>query len=140
MVTTKDRIIELRQQDPLIQAVRMSELLGISREAIRLSLVKLDMPTNFWKLPTHCLDCGKLLPHNNHSVKRCRSCWSKAHRTSLACDECGVSYDLTLSVAKIRLKSNRHHYCGNRCLGKWLGRTYGFKTKEEAAMKTGGRK
>ena len=130
MVTTKDKILELRQQDPEIKAVRMAEQLNITREAVRQTLVKLDMPTNFWKPYARCLDCGELLSHNNHLAKRCRSCWSKSHHTTLTCEICGKTHEIKLCEAKLRLKRYKHHFCGRRCRGKWLGVNYGFKRKE----------
>jgi len=128
MATTRERIIELRMQDPDMKAVRMAELLGISREAVRQILVKLKIPTNFWRPPALCIDCGKLLGYN-HSHKRCFPCYSKFHHTTLICDGCGVSYELRLSEAKTTLKRNKHHFHNYSCRSKWLGRTYGFKKK-----------
>lgn len=132
MVTTKERILELRQQDPEIKAVRISEQLSISKEAVRQQLVKLDIPTNFWLPTQYCIDCGIPLGyHSYYSPKnhRCRACWNKSHHTTLTCEGCGVTYSLILSQAQTRLRRNKHHFCSRRCLGKWLGTNYGFKRK-----------
>ncbi len=132
MVTTKDRILELRQQDPEIKAVRIAEQLGITREAIRQQLIELGLPTNFWKSPSICIDCGK--PKSSHLAKRCRSCQSKAHHITLACEICQMPYELKLCVFKVRLKRNKHHFCSHRCNGKWLGLKYGFKGRNNARI------
>lgn len=125
MITTKDRILELRQQDPELKAVKMSEQLGITKEAIRQNLVKLGQPTNFWKPPPTCVDCGK--PNSSHLAKRCRSCFSKAHYIAFTCNECGKVQEFTLSRVRTLKKRNKHHFCSHHCCGKWLARNHSFK-------------
>ncbi len=125
MITTKDRILKLRQQDPEIKAVRISEQLGITKEAVRQNLMSLELPTNFWLPTPTCIDCGK--PKSSHMAKHCRSCHRKAYHTTLTCNECGKVQEFTISRARTLKRRNKHHYCSHRCASKWFARNYGFK-------------
>lgn len=129
MVTTKECIVKLRQENPNIKAVRISEQLDISRENVRQHLGRLNQPTNFWRPQPVCIDCGK--PISSHITKRCYPCYIKSRHTTLTCDECGKIQEFTLGAARLLKKRYKRHFCSYICKGKWLGRNYGNNRKRK---------
>ena len=108
MATTRERIVTLRSNHPSLPAVRIAELLSVSRERVR---------------PDYgdCTVCGKSL-ESGRKAYCSTACRSKDCRVSFRCDYCGESKEILQSVYNAQKKRGyRFMYCSIQCrnFGKW---------------------
>lgn len=131
MGETKNKVSELRQENPEMKAIDIAKRVGVSRERVRQILIDLGLPTNFNK-PVFCKSCGVRIDSRG-STGFCQKCYLEAlhetHWATLICDGCGKEYELRLSVIS-RRQHNKHHSCSNKCKGSWFGKKYGFGRKK----------
>ncbi len=80
-----------------------------------------------------CLQCGKQLPYQ-HKYFCTRKCWHDYTNITVECFECGELFkrsqsDIThqLNTPQGNGKAVQHLFCSRTCLGKFVGRNYGFK-------------
>jgi len=119
--TSRERILELRKENPELPSIRMAEMLSISRERVRQILEKEGLPTAFYKDYGSCTVCGKDKPGRQQFCSK--ACSYEAHRVRFNCALCGQSKQLLRSQynAQVRRGYDRM-YCSRLCRnrGKWV--------------------
>ena len=126
-MTIRTAVEELRRTDPQVKAAVMARELGKTREAVRLALIGLGLPTSFSK-KWYCEGCGKRL---DKGQVLCRKCWSATFYTTYPCEVCGKEKKIRISQLK-RLSKHGHppRFCSNKCQGVWLGSHFGFNRRK----------
>lgn len=116
---------QLRAKDPGARAADMGRELHKTREAIRLALVMLELPTNFrppeWGRRHYCKSCGA--PISRECITGyCRRCYIDSKRVELICDcGCGRTFRRRrVDVHQAKTKRYGHKFYSRRCLGRWL--------------------
>lgn len=137
MVTVKDRLAEILEEEPYIHLqIELAEQLGISREYVRQLVGELHLRhllgVRIRKQLAVCSECGKTLDRHT-PIKEgqvCRKCYYKRleeRKRTLICDWCGKDFKRGLSEVNASIKNKyKRSFCSQRCLGKWVGITYGF--------------
>ena len=121
MATTRERIVTLRSNHPSLPAVRIAELLSVSRERVRQILKTEGLPTRVRPDYGDCTVCGKSLESGRKAYSS-TACRSKDCRVSFRCDYCGESKEILQSVYNAQKKRGyRFMYCSIQCrnFGKW---------------------
>lgn len=128
--TNMQRVALIRKNYPDTKAIRISEELGISRERVRQLLVELDLPTSFEIEPMpNCKHCGVQLLYRlkEQSTGLCKDCFMASKRIVVVCFQCRQSFILRKTDYDMRKRRGyQHTFCGQRCKGAYLGKTYGF--------------
>ena len=65
-----------------------------------------------------CLECGKEFTSENKKQKFCsKECYDKnqCNKKEVLCDYCGKP----IKLPECRIKKSDHHFCSNKCQGKW---------------------
>ena len=121
MATTRERIVTLRSNHPSLPAVRIAELLSVSRERVRQILKTEGLPTRVRPDYGNCTVCGNSL-ESGRKAYCSTACRSKDCRVSFRCDYCGESKEILQSVYNAQKKRGyRFMYCSIQCrnFGKW---------------------
>jgi len=87
LITSKERVENLRKQDPYMAATNIAVHTNISRQRVSQILIELGLPTTF-KKETFCI-CGKKIPGVQ---KYCKACFSKTRLVDLICTTCGKTF------------------------------------------------
>ena len=130
--TTLDRLRELLSSGRPYTLQQLADELGVTRERVRQLCVKYRLQ-RLSPHPKHrCSACDKRLRHDNRTGL-CRDCLYP--RVRLVCSACGKSFQRYAGAhrqwAKRRLTNLT--FCSKRCMGRWLGKTYGSGTSRKVA-------
>lgn len=120
-LTNRERILELRREDPQLAAVRIAEMLSISRERVRQILEGEGLPTAFYKDYGICTICGEVKPGPQQYCSK--KCSYEAHRVRFNCALCGESKQLLRSQYNAQVRRGYERmYCSRLCRnrGKWV--------------------
>jgi len=122
--TNREMVSILRQQNPSMPAIRIAEILKISRERVRQLLTEAGLPTHFIKQYGWCELCGGAMPATRKSYcsKECRT---KGIRVTFQCDYCGQDKVLIRATYNAQKRRGyKHMYCSIQCRnwGKWAFR------------------
>lgn len=133
-------IVAYRQANPTLTLQAIGVRYGVTRERVRQILRRGGLPTRRPPPPMRfCKACS--LPLNRDAARFCSTaCWSVSLRITLTCEECGTLFKRRAADHAYRLRcGQRHIWCGKRCSGLWLGRTFGFArlTPRPALVKAG---
>ena len=115
MTNTRDRILELRTQNPTVTAAEMGRIIGVKRQRISQLLPKLGLTTSFVKEVNKCVDCGSSIA--NKSV-RCRACFNKMGWLKKRCATCRKIVRVSKSNYEYRVKNGKYSgdvYCDRPC-------------------------
>jgi len=132
---TTRRIIELRHSNPCATLQEIGNGVGISREAVRMVLNNVGLPTTHYKQHSLCLNCGKPIYKKRYGkfVPFCDTkCRSMYYRIDVECSICHKLFTLYRSHLLARLNRNKLGmiFCSNSCKGKWSGLNYGFGSRK----------
>ena len=119
--TNREKVSLLRQKDPSMPAVRIAEVLNISRERVRQLLSEAGLQTQFRKHYGWCELCGSRMPSNRKTYCS-NECRTAAKHVTFQCDYCGQDKVLTWSVYNAQKRRGyKHMYCSIQCRnwGKW---------------------
>ena len=120
------RIAKLRRENPNLREADIARVVGVCRERVSHVLMAEGLPTKVPSVPRvqrYCLYCGKETENLYFCNQQCRSA---AARVTLVCDVCGKQFERTRCDIRKSLNINSIHiFCGKRCQGTWLGKTYG---------------
>ena len=120
MLTSRQQIIQLRLENPRIRAIKLAELVGITRERVRQILKKEGLTTKFEedypvRPPTFCLTCGNVTPTRGR--KYCsKECYVRK-RVVISCAECGKRMEFRPSEHRARLRQTTSGklFCSRSC-------------------------
>ena len=132
-ISTRQRVVTLRSHYPTLPAVRIAELLSISRERVRQILKTEGLLTRIKPDYGDCIVCGTALEIGRKSYCS-MACKSADCRVTFRCDYCGHSKEILQSVYNAQKRRGyQYMYCSIRCWnnGKWTVR----KLKEQALIK-----
>lgn len=132
-ISTRQRVVTLRSRYPTLPAVRIAELLSISRERVRQILKTEGLLTRIKPDYGSCIVCGTALEIGRKSYCSI-ACKSADCRITFRCDYCGQSKEILQSVYNAQKRRGyQYMYCSIRCRnnGKWIVR----KLKEQALIK-----
>jgi hypothetical protein len=121
MATTREQIVTLRANHPKLPAVRMSELLSVSRERVRQILKAEGLPTRVKPYYGECKVCGEDL-ESGRKAYCSTACRSVDCRVSFRCDYCGEAKEVLQSIFNAQKRRGyRFMYCSISCrnFGKW---------------------
>ena len=122
--SNRDKVLALREADPSLAAVRIAEILTITRERVRQILKQEGLPTQIPKHYGYCALCGKDKPATRTSY--CSTeCRFEATRTTFSCAFCGTSKTLRRSAYNAQVRRGyKHMYCSVECRqrGNWAFR------------------
>jgi len=122
--TNRGKVYLLRQQNPKMPAIRIAEILNISRERVRQLLNEAGLPTSFPKQYGWCALCGGAMPANRKAYCS-KECSTKGKRVTFQCDYCGQDRVLIQSAYNAQKRRGyKHMYCSIKCRnwGKWAFR------------------
>lgn len=132
----KDRIKQLRENNPCMVLREIGECVGVSRERVRQVLNKAQLRTRAWSdLLRICPNCDKEFQATNRKSIHCsRSCQAQFTWIPIICDTCGVLFYRRQSVLMANLRNpnhsfgytGEHYFCSRSCFAKWLGENHGF--------------
>jgi len=132
-ISTRQRVVTLRSRYPTLPAVRIAELLSISRERVRQILKTEGLLTRIKPDYGSCIVCGTALEIGRKSYCSI-ACKSADCRITFRCDYCGQPKEILQSVYNAQKRRGyQYMYCSIRCRnnGKWIVR----KLKEQALIK-----
>lgn len=121
MATTRERIVTLRSNHPTLPAVRIAELLSVSRERVRQILKTEGLPTRVRPYYGSCVVCGNDL-ESGRKAYCSTACRSIDCRVSFRCDYCGQPKEVLQSVYNAQKRRGyKFMYCSIQCrnFGKW---------------------
>ena len=139
-MTTRDRILAIRERNPTATGVEMAREIGLSRQRIQQVLVKLGLPTEFPKY-NPCKMCDTQVPLYPQGLRFCsQECKTRdfeSRRTSFNCEQCGKEFKILTSAVKARRKLGLYkpgRWCSHKCGGAWLGVNVGFPAHGKTSM------
>jgi len=118
---TRNRIKLLRSNYPDLPAIKIAEMLSISRERVRQCLVAEGLPTKIRPDYGNCEVCGTALKSGRKAYCSIK-CRSIDCRVSFRCDYCGQTKAVLQSVYNAQKKRGyKYMYCSIKCrnFGKW---------------------
>ena len=121
MATTRERFVTLRSNHPDLPAVRIAELLSVSRERVRQILKTEGLPTRVRPDYGNCTVCGEALKSGRKAYCS-TTCRSVDCRVSFRCDYCGQSKVILQSIYNAqKTRGYKFMYCSIQCrnFGKW---------------------
>ena len=122
--SNRDKVLALREADPSLAAVRIAEILQITRERVRQILKQAGLPTYIPRHYGHCKGCGKDRPANRTTY--CSTeCRFEATRITFTCMFCGIPKRLRRSAFNAQMKRGyKYMYCSVECRqrGNWAFR------------------
>lgn len=118
--------------------VELSRIFNVSRERIRQLTLKPDLREKL-RLPGlnkhYCPDCGKIIHKVSKYCRLCHNERNKAKSITFICPECGKQFERSafqvLSRIRMNLSPKIGPFCSRHCLGKHVGRCYGFVAHPE---------
>jgi hypothetical protein len=123
-ISNRQKVFALREGDPNLAAVRIAEILNITRERVRQILKQAGLPTYIPKHYGYCALCGKDKPTSR--ITYCSpECKFKANRISFKCTFCGNSKTVRRSSYNTQIRRGyKHMYCSVECRqrGNWVFR------------------
>ena len=123
-ITNRQRVLELRETNPSLAAVRIAEILNITRERVRQILKKEGLPTHIPRHYGFCAVCSQDMPATR--TRYCSAeCRIVATRVTITCTFCGNSKTLRRSAYNAQVKRGyKHMYCSVKCRqrGNWAFR------------------
>jgi len=143
MVTKKERILELRDNDSTLKLQDIANDVGLSRERVRQILKESNRQTSGFVEPKVCarVGCNITYPRSSHSIYCSTKCSNLVYYTLVNCNWCGKQKLITKSDYKrntekaYRLfgdspKYKGNFYCDRKCFGEFIGNTYGWFSLE----------
>ena len=133
-MTTTDIVIQQRRINPCATLETIGQTAGVTRERARQILKENELPTRHWIQSYICLNCGRVLPHTGGTQRKPLYCNHRCQHEytfiKIACEECGklVERSAKRLIWDKKHRNYNHRFCSYQCKGKWIGRTYGFKT------------
>ena len=124
--TTRDRVRELRGQDPYATQAQMARQIGCTRERVRQVLKALGLPSRVPRGPAGTRPCPVCTsPITNPASMYCsRSCYQESVRAvilTLTCDNCHAKYSiLEKNLRRKHTRGDRHSFCSRICVGAWM--------------------
>ena len=123
-ITNRERVLELRESNPTMAAVRIAEILDITRERVRQILKDAGLPTYIPRHYGFCKLCGQDIPatRTTYCSAKCRT---KASQITISCTFCGNSKTLRRSAYNAQVKRGyKYMYCSVECRqrGNWAFR------------------
>ena len=119
--STRQQIVTLRSKYPSLPAVRIAELLSVSRERVRQILKAEGLPTRVRPYYGECKRCSAELSSGRKTYCSVE-CRSADCRISFRCDYCGQDKQILQSVYHAQKKRGYNYmYCSISCrnFGKW---------------------
>ena len=120
-ITSRERVLDIRDRLPSIPAIRIAEMLSISRERVRQILKEEGLPT---QIPRHygwCLLCEEAIPATRKDY--CSAdCRREATRITFTCDFCGINKTILRCIYNAQKKRGyKNMYCSRDCRnhGTW---------------------
>lgn len=116
----------LRQLHPDWTLEGLGHEMGTTREAVRIMLNKLVLPTKQLLPKRLCSNCEAEIRQKN-KIGLCLSCIRKLAWITFICFECGKSILRRRKEIEWRYLHQKQKFiwCSYRCHGIWLGRNYG---------------
>ena len=118
---TRNLIKKLRSNYPDLPAVKIAEMLSISRERVRQCLVAEGLPTKIRPDYGNCEVCGTALKSGRKAYCSTK-CRSIDCRVSFRCDYCGQTKSVLQSIYNAQKRRGyKYMYCSISCrnFGKW---------------------
>lgn len=115
MSTIEQKVIDARQQNPLIRGADIARELKVSRELVRIYLKKNNLTTRFPTPVYYCSECGIPI---NRSTSKCRPCRYNSSHIDINCSSCGKNISILRSQFKYRSTIKRYsgaYYCNREC-------------------------
>ncbi|KKN71438.1 hypothetical protein LCGC14_0420170 [marine sediment metagenome] len=140
---TKERILQLRANNPCMFLREIGDRVGVTRERVRQVLKKERLPTRaLWGLDRICPNCRKEFHATSQRIIFCsRECSSEYTWIPLICDMCGRLFHRRKSVVMANILNPKrgagkgytgdHYFCSRRCFGKRIGVNHGFAKHPE---------
>ena len=123
-ITNRQRVLELREANPTLAAVRIAEILNITRERVRQILKDEGLPTYIPRHYGFCALCKKDIPATR--TRYCSAtCRTKAAQVTFECVLCGNSKTLRRSAYNTQVRRGyKRMYCSVVCRqkGNWAFR------------------
>lgn len=120
MESTRDVVLRLRLENPLISASAIARLVNRSRERVRQILLSEGLETKRIKVRRFCETCGAVL--NRRQRRFCsRPCVFESHYITIVCDVCELSFRRTKGWANAAIKRQYSHiFCTKFCQGRYM--------------------
>jgi hypothetical protein len=120
--STDQKVLQIREQSPELPAVKIAEMLSLSRERVRQILNEFGLPTKIPRDYGLCAYCnGQMSPGQKRFCSA--ECRSESIKVTFICDYCQQPKKVIRSVYKASIKRGyKHMYCSKDCRnhGKWL--------------------
>ena len=121
-----EKLKELLAEGDPYTLQQLADLLGVTRERVRQLCVQHGLERVRPRQRRRCSACAKVL-RNDNRTGFCRSCLYP--KVWLVCSTCGRSFQRSEAERRARDKRRITNlvFCTKRCMGAWLGKTYGSK-------------
>jgi len=122
--SNRDKVLALRESNPNLPAVRIAEILMITRERVRQILKQEGLPTYIPRHYGYCRWCRKDKP-TSRTTYCSTECRFEATRITFTCTFCGIPKRLRRSVFNAQMRRGyKHMYCSVECRqrGNWAFR------------------
>ena len=119
-MTTKERIIKYRVENPCIDMQSIGHKLGVSREYVRQVLSSEGLPTLKFRQRYICLNCGQQIKNRYNKMFCNNRCQYEYSSITIACDNCGILFKRRCSdIIDYPARSNgiirKHSFCSRQC-------------------------
>lgn len=129
-MSTKNIVIQIRKENPLMKASKIARMAGVSHERVRQILKNANLCIRLPPKIYVCNHCGKKFSTNRQSPKFCsKECWQSYHRVTLNCEYCHKIFFRRQSelLGSLRYNSEtKKFFCSKICQGKYAAQHYGF--------------
>jgi len=118
MTTTREQIIQFREENPRITASTMATMIGVSKARIRAILVEEGLPTKVTKLPVFCYQCN--IKERQEASNFCSpECRENYYYIQVACLECETEKRVAKALYYRNVENGQRQFCGHQCRHKW---------------------
>jgi hypothetical protein len=117
-MTTREQIIQLREENPRITAITMATMIGVSKSRVRAILLEENLPTKILKLPVFCKQCN-LEEQQDESNFCSPECRENYYYIQLICLECEGVKRVSKALYYRNIKNGQRQFCCHRCRHLW---------------------
>jgi hypothetical protein len=116
--TTRELVIQYRNENPRIRGSTLSKLIGVSKSRIRTILLEEGLPTKVTKIPVFCNQCN--IEERQKGRNFCSSeCRANYYYIEVYCLECRTKKRVIKTLYFRNIGKARKQFCSHSCRYTW---------------------